>query len=48
MSFKNSKESNIININAKGKKDVSIDKHHKKTMALLKALLDRKAGTKDS
>ena len=42
MSFKNIKESNIININTKGKKDVSVDKHHKKTMALLKALLDRK------
>lgn len=42
MSFKNKKESNIIDINTKSKSDVSIDKHHKKTMALLKALLDRK------
>jgi len=42
MSFKNTTNSNIINLDSKGRTDVPIDQHHKKTMALLKELLDRK------
>lgn len=42
MSFKNTTKSNIIKLDSKGSSDVSIDNHHKKTMALLKELLDRK------